>query len=33
MKEDCGFSKGKSFTEYMVQYVREGNGRRDKINN
>ena len=26
-------SLGKSFTEYMVQYVREGSGRRAKIEN
>jgi hypothetical protein len=28
-KEDRVFSKGISFAEYMVQYVRQGSGRRD----
>jgi hypothetical protein len=33
MKENRVSSKEKSFTAYMVQYAREGSGRRDTIEN
>ena len=33
MKEDWVFSKGNSFTACMVQYVKEGSGRRDTTEN
>ena len=33
MKEDQVSSKVKSFAEYMVQYVREGSGGRDTVEN
>ena len=33
MKEDWVFSKGKSFAEYTVQYVRDSSGGGDTIEN
>ena len=32
-KEDGVPLKGESFTEYVVQYVREGSGTRDTVDN
>jgi hypothetical protein len=33
MKKDSVFSEGKSFSEYMFQYAKEGSGERDRVKN